>query len=267
MFNPNTIVFRRFSTNTANSFPLFIFIDQTGNVWFTEVTGNRIGEILYPGNVMVEYLLPTPDSGPAEVAYQNGTSLLWITESYANRIARFNMTDHTFQEFTPSQPVNSPVGVVLDRAGNVWLAQHGGSSVDVFFPSNSTLRKYSTSPPTRDTVSQLQLQLLWTRKAGFGLWSISPTGLGGWTLHPAPWMSSTFLPPDRIPCSTPWTNQVTSGSHSSRRTRSVWCLRILWVNLRTTGQSLILLRPICLRFSSLGQGLSARHISSSGGGA
>jgi len=149
MFNPNTIVFRRFSTNTANSFPLFIFIDQTGNVWFTEVTGNRIGEILYPGNVMVEYLLPTPDSGPAEVAYQNGTSLLWITESYANRIARFNMTDHTFQEFTPSQPVNSPVGVVLDRAGNVWIAEHGGSSVDVFFPSNSTLRKYSTSPPTR----------------------------------------------------------------------------------------------------------------------
>jgi len=148
MFNPNTMVFRRFNTTTTNSFPLFIFMDQANNTWFTEVTGNKIGEILYPGNTMVEYPLPSTDSGPAEMAFQNGASLLWITETYANKIAKFNMTDHTFQEFTPSQPVNSPVGIVLDPPGDVWIAEHGGSSIDQFFPSNSTLRKYSTSPPT-----------------------------------------------------------------------------------------------------------------------
>lgn len=146
-FNPNTMVFRRFNTTTPNSFPLSIFIDQGNNTWFTEVTGNKIGEI-YPDDTMAEYGLPSAGSGPAGMAYQNGTSFLWITETYANRIARFNIADHSFQEFTPSVAVNSPVGIVLDRAGNVWIAEHGGSSVDQFFPSNSTLKKYSTSPPT-----------------------------------------------------------------------------------------------------------------------
>jgi virginiamycin B lyase len=148
MFNPNTIVFRRFNTTTANSFPLSIFMDAANNTWFTEVTGNKIGEIIYPSNTMVEYPLPSLDSGPAEISYQNGTSLLWISESYAGKVSRFNMTDHTFQEFTPSQPVSSPLGIVLDRAHNVWIAEHGGSSIDEFFPSNSSLRKYPTSPPT-----------------------------------------------------------------------------------------------------------------------
>ena len=147
MFNPDTNVFRRFNTITANSFPLSIFIDQANNIWFTEVTADKIGEILYPSYAMVEYPFPT-GSGPAGVAHQDGTSLLWVTETYANRIARFNITDQSVREFTPSQAMFSPVGIVLDQSNNVWIAEHGGSSVDEFFPSNQTLRKYPTSPPT-----------------------------------------------------------------------------------------------------------------------
>lgn len=147
MLNPNTTpVFRRFNTITNNSFPLSIFIDQGNNTWFTEVTGDKIGEILYPSYTMVEYPFPK-GSGPAGIARQNGTSLLWITETYANRIASFNMTDQSIHEFTPSQQIFSPLGIVLDKSNNVWFAEHGGSSVDELFPSNQTLRKYPTSPP------------------------------------------------------------------------------------------------------------------------
>ena len=147
MFNPATTVFRRFDTITANSFPLSVFIDQANNTWFTEVTGDKIGEVLYPSNMMVEYPFPA-GSGPAGIAHQDGTSLLWVTETYANRIAGFNMTDQTVHEFTPSQAIFSPLGIVLDKTNNVWIAEHGGSSVDEFFASNQTLRKYPTSPPT-----------------------------------------------------------------------------------------------------------------------
>ena len=59
MYNPATTVFRRFNTITANSFPLSIFIDQANNTWFTEVTADKIGEILYPSYTMVEYPFPT----------------------------------------------------------------------------------------------------------------------------------------------------------------------------------------------------------------
>jgi len=147
MYNPATTVFRRFNTITANSFPLSIFIDQANNTRFTEVTADKIGEILYPSYTMVEYPFPT-GSGPAGIAHQDGTYLLWVTETYANRIAMFNMTDHSVREFTPSQAIFSPLGIVLDQSNNVWIAEHGGSSVDEFFPSNQTLRKYPTSPPT-----------------------------------------------------------------------------------------------------------------------
>jgi virginiamycin B lyase len=147
MYNPATTVFRRFNTITANSFPLSIFIDQANNTWFTEVTADKIGEILSPSYTMVEYPFPT-GSGPAGIVHQDGTSLLWVTETYANRIAMFNITDHSVREFTPSQAIFSPLGIVLDQSNNVWIAEHGGSSVDKFFPSNQTLRKYPTSPPT-----------------------------------------------------------------------------------------------------------------------
>ena len=96
---------------------------------------------------MAEYPLPS-GSGLAGIAHQDGTPLLWITETYSNRIAKFNMTDQSFHEFTPSQTIYSPLGIVPDQSGNIWIAEHGGSSVDEFYPSNQTLRKYPTSPPT-----------------------------------------------------------------------------------------------------------------------
>ena len=147
MYNPITTVFRRFNTTTANSFPLSIIIDQANNTGFTEVTGDKIGEILYPTNTMVEYPFPT-GSGPAGIAPQKGASLLWVTETYVNRIASFNMTDHSVREFTPSQAIFAPLGIVLDQSNNVWIAEHGSSSVDQFFTSNQSLRKFPTSPPT-----------------------------------------------------------------------------------------------------------------------
>jgi streptogramin lyase len=148
VFNTNTMTFRRFNTTTANSFPLSIFIDQDNNTWFTEVTADKIGEVLYSNSTMKEYDMPT-GSGPAVIAHQNGTPLLWITETYSNRIAKFNMTDHKLlQEYTPTPVPASPLGIGLDGAGGVWIAEHGGSSVDEFFQSNSALRRFSTSCPT-----------------------------------------------------------------------------------------------------------------------
>jgi virginiamycin B lyase len=147
MFNPNALVFRRFNI-TANSFPLSIFIDQANNTWFTEATTDKIGEILYPIYSVKEYPV-TPGSGPAVIAHQSGTPLLWISETYSNKIAEFNMTSHALvREFAPNPAPISPLGIVLDQSSNIWIAEHGGSSVDEFFPSSSTLQKHPTSPAT-----------------------------------------------------------------------------------------------------------------------
>jgi streptogramin lyase len=138
---------QQFPTGVSPSIPIFVLVDPTtNNVWFTDYSGNYIGEITYPSHTILKYYLPTANSAPVEIARQNGTSYLWITEA-AGRIARFDTTSasHSFQEYTPTVPLSYPVGIVVDKNSNVWVSEHGGSSITEFNPSNSTWRKYPTS--------------------------------------------------------------------------------------------------------------------------
>jgi streptogramin lyase len=144
--------FKQYFTKTPNTFPYALVIDHSGNIWFTEGT-DRIGKFPYGGdnsNNITEYSTPTPNSGPAGMVSQNGTSYLWITELYANKIARFDTSTDAFIEYT--EPVSFPLGIAVDGNGNVWVSEHGGSSVDEFMPSNSTFRKYPTSPASANGV-------------------------------------------------------------------------------------------------------------------
>jgi streptogramin lyase len=144
-FNVTSRVFQRLSTHSSPSDPIFVLVDPTtNNVWFTDYYGNYIGEIISSTHIMNRFTLPIANSYPVEIAKQNGTSYLWITEETGN-IARFDMNTDTFQQFTPSLPLVYPVGIVADKTGNVWVSEHGGSSVAEFIPSNSTWRKYPTS--------------------------------------------------------------------------------------------------------------------------
>lgn len=148
VLTPSNNTFRQFPTNVPNSTPVFVLADSANRIWFTDTTANYVGEIGSGTGIISRYQLPTSNSGPAEIALQSGTSYLWITESFSNKIARFDMTTHVFQEFTPSVSLVSPVGIAIDQSGNIWISEHGGSSVAELIPSNSTFRKYPTSQPT-----------------------------------------------------------------------------------------------------------------------
>lgn len=145
---PSNGAFRQYQTNTANSTPVFVLADSANHIWFTDTTANYVGEIDPATGMITKYQLPTSNSGPAEIAVQNGTSYLWITESFVNKIARLDIANHVFQEFSPSVSLVSPVGIAVDKNGNIWLSEHGGSSVAELITSNSTFRKYPTSQPT-----------------------------------------------------------------------------------------------------------------------
>jgi virginiamycin B lyase len=145
---PSNSTFRQYQINTANSTPVFVLADSTNKVWFTDTTANYLGQVDPATGTITNYQLPTSNSGPAEIAAQNGTSYLWVTESFVNKIARFDTTTHVFREFTPSVSLLSPVGIAVDKNGNIWVSEHGGSSVAELIPSNSTFRKYPTSQPT-----------------------------------------------------------------------------------------------------------------------
>src|SRR2546427_9610851 len=143
------VVFHQYLTNTPNSTPVFVIVENGNNdVWYPDTTANNIGKIDHLTGQMTKFTLPTSNSGPAELAFQNGTSYLWVTESFANKVARFDTASSSFQEFTPSISLVSPVGIAVDKNGNVWVSEHGASSIAELIPSNSTFRKYPTAQPS-----------------------------------------------------------------------------------------------------------------------
>src|SRR2546426_413556 len=126
-----------YSVPTSDSGPIAITLGVNQTLWFSEINRDKIGVLAQPNYVLTEYALPTTGSGPAEMSIQPGTSYLWITEQYTGRIARFDMANHSFQEFTPNVSLRYPVGIVADQSGNIWIAEHGGSSIVLFQTSNS----------------------------------------------------------------------------------------------------------------------------------
>ena len=148
MFNTTSHGFHQLLTNATNSGPVFVLADQaTKSVWFTDTTAAYLGRISVGTLQMTKFNSPASNSGPVEIALQNGTSYLWVSE-ISGKIARFDTASNTFQEFTPSVPLSYPVGIAVDNKGSVWISEHGGSSIAEFVPSNSTWKKYPTSQAT-----------------------------------------------------------------------------------------------------------------------
>ncbi len=154
-FDPSTQEFKQYELHTANATPVFILIDLSSNIWFTELTGNKLGELVYPDYTMREYSVPTANAGPVELALQSSKQTIWFTETYSSRIGEFDIPSGSFREFTPSVSLRAPVGIVLDQSGDVWVSEHGGSSIVEFNPSNSTYRKYPTSEPSASAGYQI----------------------------------------------------------------------------------------------------------------
>ena len=145
MFNTTSHGFRQFLTNATNSGPVFVLADvATKSVWFTDTTAAYLGEINITTLKPTKFSSPASYSGPVEIALQNGTSYLWVTE-ISGKIARFDTATNSFQELTPSVPLSYPVGIAVDGKGSVWVSEHGGSSIAEYIPSDSMWRKYPTS--------------------------------------------------------------------------------------------------------------------------
>jgi streptogramin lyase len=70
---------------TPNSGPMGITLSPDGkNVWFTEITGNKIASMDIESKRTLEY--PTgKESGPTLLTFDN-TGVLWVTQSYSNDI-------------------------------------------------------------------------------------------------------------------------------------------------------------------------------------
>lgn len=149
-FNVNSHVFTKYPLPNSDSSPYQIALDQKGNTWFTELDGDRLGEITTRGT-MEEFKVPltstynaqTGSTGPAGIAIsKDGT--VWFAESYGNSIGSF--ANGNFKQYDLSnEGLKSPTGIAVDQQGNLWITQHGASFLSEFSPLTDHLTTISTS--------------------------------------------------------------------------------------------------------------------------
>ena len=81
--------FREFAIPTSGSESQSIAAGPDGNLWFTEIYGNRIGRITTTGTI-TEFPLPHPESNPAgitSVLRPSGSRFSWVRSGRRGKCA------------------------------------------------------------------------------------------------------------------------------------------------------------------------------------
>lgn len=111
-----------FALPNSDSQPFGIAAGPNGDVWFTELAGNRIGRITYHGKI-TEYNLPNGGSSPVNiVAGPDGN--MWFTEGSGNRIGRITQAG-SITEFSKGLSPNSSPNGITTAADSIWFTEVG----------------------------------------------------------------------------------------------------------------------------------------------
>jgi parallel beta-helix repeat protein len=141
-----------FSLPTANSSPYGITAGPDANLWFTELSGNRIGEINPTTHTINEFSLPTANSSPYGItAGPDGN--LWFTESNGNRIGEINPSTHTINEFGLPTANGSPYGITAGPDGNLWFTESNGNRIGEINPSTHTINEFNLPTANENPVA------------------------------------------------------------------------------------------------------------------
>ena len=103
-----------------------IVAGNDGGWWFTEFSANKIGRFSTRGEI-VEFPIPTPNSGPLGIAADSRTAAVWFTEFNANKIGRIT-PDGVVTEFSIPTPSSGPVGIA-SVSGSVWFAESNANQI------------------------------------------------------------------------------------------------------------------------------------------
>lgn len=98
--------------------------DGKGSIWFGVGEGNYLGKMDIRTGKPTLYSSPTPNSGPYSVSVDRPRNLVWLSEEWADKIARFDPGTETFIEFSLPTPGNDVRRIEVDRAhpNRVWFA-------------------------------------------------------------------------------------------------------------------------------------------------
>ena len=163
---------------TAGGGPVTITSGPDGNLWFTEIAGNRIGRIT-PLGVVTEFSTGiTAGAAPRGItAGPDGN--LWFTENNGNRIGRITPLG-VVTEFTGITGVAAPTGITAGPDGNLWFTEAAGNRIGRITPLG-VITEFSTGitagAQTNDIAAGPDGNLWFTELAGNRIGRITPLGV------------------------------------------------------------------------------------------
>jgi streptogramin lyase len=111
---------------TAASHPEYIATGADGNLWFTELDGNKIGKVM-PSGAFTEYPIPTAAAGLLRITSGPDGSL-WFTEGSKGKIGRIT-TAGAVSEFPIPYAGSYPYGIATGPDGNIWFTDGGTTAI------------------------------------------------------------------------------------------------------------------------------------------
>ncbi len=106
------------------------------------------------GEVVLEYHTPTPDSSPADLAF-DAAGNLWFTELNANRIGRLDpskvktSTSQGITEYELPHPNSKPHFLTIADNGMVWFTE-GANRIGSLDPKTGAIKEYDIPSPNSE---------------------------------------------------------------------------------------------------------------------
>jgi virginiamycin B lyase len=114
---PNAGSVKRFALKTENAHPFRIVAAPSGDIWFTEFFGNRIGRISASGQV-TEFAVRV--AGPVGITTDPAGSV-WFTEETGDAIGRMSPSGAVTEYRLP--PRTGPEGITVGPDDAVWFSE------------------------------------------------------------------------------------------------------------------------------------------------
>ena len=158
----NFSLVQNFTEPAGFSSPLFLAVDSSGNIWFTEPSTNAIGELTVSNGTPTwnQFFVPTTNAAPYDLTFDTAGNL-WFTELLANNIGEFNPTTALFAETPTPTPASSPYGIAGPdpETGSIWFTENNSavSQIGRFTPppsgtlSTGNIAEYLTKTRSNST--------------------------------------------------------------------------------------------------------------------
>ena len=121
-------------TTTLVYNPVFLALDASGNVWFTDPSHGAIGELNATTKAMTETAIP--NTTPYDLVFDNNGKI-WFTDFTNGAVGLFDPTSNTYLGETKTPTSSVVYGITKDPAGTIWVAENNQSFIASFTPAAS----------------------------------------------------------------------------------------------------------------------------------